>query len=149
MLQPHEPEAAHPPASIIATLHARYEASMAEYSAIDTADTRLTEDRADRMLGYRYADAMKASDSEHDALRSAILYQVPDTWIEAMILLYHIRVQHDLTTLSAGASEAERLALDTAIDTLFDFLVASKGLKMPAEVRERQVYRPQYRASAA
>lgn len=106
--------------SPILTMHARYEAAWAEYNAIDEARTAIaTSKDGDRQLDFRYADAMKASSAETDALRLAIFYQLPTSWQEAMVLQFHI-----YSTFDAGqvGPEDEQLAINTAVETLFDFM---------------------------
>ncbi len=68
------------PASPILAMHARYEAAWQEYNRIDTASTALDKsDPADELLGFKYQRAETANNAETDALRQAILYQVPTT----------------------------------------------------------------------
>ena len=70
-------------------MHARYEAAWEEYNNIDTAQLKLNDrNEAERCLKFRYSDALKANNAETDALRLAILYQVPTTWQEALVLQY-------------------------------------------------------------
>ena len=101
-------------------MHARYEAGWDEYNRIDEAGTRLkpSSDK-ERSLAFAYELAMKASNTESQALQRAILYQVPTTWQEALILQFHIHVAGDAYT---EHTEAERVALEVATDTLFDFM---------------------------
>jgi len=107
-------------ASPILAMHARYEAAWEQFNQIDTASTALNrKDPADDSLGFKYQTAETANNAETDALRQAILYQVPTTWPEAMVLLYHIHIAFDLTD---KPTKEERAATETAIDTLFDFM---------------------------
>ena len=107
-------------ASPILTMHARYEAAWQEYNLTDLADTKLNKsDAAEDLLGFKYRTAETANNAETDALRQAILYQVPTTWPEAMILLFHTHVAADLTD---KPTKEERAATQTALDTLFDFM---------------------------
>jgi uncharacterized membrane-anchored protein YhcB (DUF1043 family) len=69
------------------------------------------------LLGFKYQRAETANNAETDALRQAILYQVPTTWTEAMALLFHIAF--DLTD---KPTKEERAATQTALDTLLDFM---------------------------
>lgn len=103
----------------ILAMHARYEAAGQEYNRIDLAATKLGKDEADLTLRFHYQKAQRANNAEVDALRQAILYQVPATWPEAMILLFHIHIAFDLTD---KPTEEETAATETAIDTLFDFM---------------------------
>jgi hypothetical protein len=86
---------------------------------IDLADTNLGKDDDDQALSFRYEEAKRANNAETDALRQAILYQVPTAWPEAMILLFHIHVASDLTD---KPTKEERAATHTALDTLLDFM---------------------------
>lgn len=107
-------------ASPILAIHARYEAAWEQFNQIDTASTALDKsDPADDLLGFKYQTAETANNAETDALRQAILYQVPTTWPEAMVLLFHIHVASDLTD---KPTKEERAATQTALDTLLDFM---------------------------
>jgi len=109
--------------SPILAMHHRYEAAWEEYNRVDVADTALgTSDPADQSLSYWYQTAKTAktaNNAETDALRQAILYQVPATWPEAMILLFHVHSAHGLTD---KPSPEEFSATETALDTLLDFI---------------------------
>ena len=106
--------------SPLLAMHARYEAAWEEYNTVDTAQLKLNDkNEAERCLKFRYSDALKANNAETDALRLAILYQVPTTWQEALVLQYHINSATDLHTL---LPEDERRALEVASDTLLDFM---------------------------
>lgn len=108
------------PVSPILTMHARYEATWAEYNTIDAARTAFnTENASERFLDFRYADAMKTISAETDALRLAIFYQVPTSWKEALILQYHIHSIFDPTQVGP---EDEQKAISTAVETLLDFM---------------------------
>ena len=76
---------------------------------------------------HRYKDAMTASERECDALRRAILFQVPHTMGEASILQFHIYIQYDLVAASTEPSDPDKDALAVAIDTLFDFMASELG----------------------
>ena len=105
--------------SPILAMHARYEAAWAEFIIIEDARMKLDpKDRDESALAHRYDDAMKVNAGETDALRLAILYQVPTTRQEALVLQYHAHgaADPDLMTTSD-----ERDALSVASDTLFDF----------------------------
>ena len=105
--------------SPILAMHARDEKAWEEYNAIDAEHAQTPNDREHLGVRFRYREAMSSSQSEIDALRLAILYQVPKTWAEAMVLQYHIHIMNDLTD---KPSDEDRAALETAIDTLFDFM---------------------------
>ena len=108
------------PVSPILTMHARYEATWAEYNTLDEARSVLNTNNSDGCsLDFRYADAMKVSGGEIDALRLAIFYQVPTSWQEAMILQFHV---HSIFDPAMVGPEDERLAISTAIETLLDFM---------------------------
>lgn len=115
------------PRSPILAMHLRYEAAWEEYNAIERSEMELTKDDHAAKLRHEYAS--KANNAETDALRLAILYQVPDTYAEAMILQYHIVNGYDLTQgappTKAESTEAE--AVKIAIDTLFDFLACKNN----------------------
>jgi transposase-like protein len=106
--------------SPILAMHARYEAAWQEYNQIDVAGTKLDKsDADDDLLGFKYQRAETANNAETDALRQAILYQVPTTWTEAMVLLCHIHIAFDLTD---KPTKEDWTATHTALDTLFDFM---------------------------
>lgn len=112
--------------STITVLHARYEATFDEYNSVDRAATRLKRND-DTTLPMQCAcdRAMRVIERESDALRQAILYQVPTNWTEAMILQHHIRIAQDLVVNSDKPVEADKDALDTAVDTLLDFMATT------------------------
>lgn len=129
--------------STIRALHARYEENETAYVAIDRADMERAQAGADQMLGCRYRDAMKESAAASDALRLAVLFQVPTDRSDALILQYHIRCQHDINANSTDeVSDQDKLALDLAIDALFDFMArdnadhAQIGTHLAAGVRQ-------------
>ena len=100
--------------SLIAALHARFEACDAEYQRIEDDATR------DKPNGT----ALAASQFETDQVRVTILTQVPDTWADAAILQYHIRIAHEATESDTERASDEAKALSMAIDTLFDFMAS-------------------------
>lgn len=106
------------PDTIISTLHRRYEETMAEYQFIEQAENAATD--AFEEAGYRRA--CQDSCRETDALRAAILHQVPTNPTDAAILQFHITCAFDIAINSEDQPAAERETLTTAIDTLFDFL---------------------------
>lgn len=108
--------------SPILSMHARYEQTMAEYNIVDQAEGAARKDDDDYHQS-RYSQALKALTRETDALRVAILHQVPVIWKEVMILQFHIVNAFDMHANCAGEPpEAEKEALQTAIDTVFDFM---------------------------
>jgi hypothetical protein len=115
------------PDTIIPTLHRRYERTMAEYLVIEAAENA-AKDEIEK-AGFRRA--CQDSVRETEALRLAILYQVPTDLTDAAILQFHVTCAYDMAISCEDQPEAEREALTTAIDTLFDFLCCE--LKMDHE----------------
>ena len=107
--------------SALLAMHRRYECAMAEYLIVEQAEGAARKD-GDSDGAHSLARGTRAICRETDALRLAILNQVPDTWAAAMVLQFHITNAADLLATSENPPEAEREALLTAIDTLFDFL---------------------------
>jgi hypothetical protein len=56
---------------------------------------------------------------EIDALRRVILYQVPITWEDALVLQFHIYIMH---RLEDDPPKEDVEALTVGIETLFDFM---------------------------
>lgn len=111
-----------PAASLIAALHARYEATQTEYATIERADTPQAKQRQNTSHVQHFDTALLTSEREADALRNVILYQVPDSWSDALILQYHIAVAYDAHAAAAKPKEEDSERLQIAIDTLFDFM---------------------------
>jgi len=112
-----------PATSLIAALHARYEATQTEYAAVERADMApRPKERGNKPDALDYGTALLTSEHESDALRNAILYQVPDSWSDALILQYHIGCAYDLCSCAAKPNEQDNERLQVAIDTLFDFM---------------------------
>jgi ribosomal protein S20 len=110
------------PASIIRTLHARFEQANAEYDRTDAAQTALNR-AGDKLDALRLNGALVENQAETDALRRALLLQVPDTWADALILQYHIWLEHDLqASQDEKPADNDQAALTIAMDTLFDFM---------------------------
>lgn len=105
-------------ASALLAMHARFETAWAEYNRIDNAGLQ----SKDNMLSHKLETAMQENAAETSALRVAILYQVPDTWVEALILMFHIDAAHDARCNDHEPDKAEGKALTVAIETLFDFM---------------------------
>lgn len=101
-----------PTASAIVVMHQRYEAASAAHHALDLA----------RDLD-RYMGAMSDLVAEQDALRVAILQQVPESRDEFAIVLFHTNNAYDLMADNRGedwnADEGE--AVRVAMQHLFDF----------------------------
>lgn len=111
--------------SLIAALHARYEATQTEYATVERAETNFRR-QAKNGDTLRYADRCRTAcmtlDREANALRDAILYQVPDSWSDALILQFHIVCAHDMYAAASERCDADDERLQLAIDTLFDFM---------------------------
>lgn len=112
-----EGEAAPQPTSLIATLHARYASVWAEHGRADCAATYAPPDGKVRLWLDR---GMEGLLRESDALRLAMLYQVPQTMEEAALLSYHVWSIYDSV---AALTADEKLALEAAVTALFDFLM--------------------------
>lgn len=110
----------HEAPSVLLSMHKRYEQACAEYEITSAAaqEAREVDDRRFIRLEIGHRDAT----SEADALRVAILYQVPRDLAEAAILQFHIGTMHDMIDNCEGRQGHEEDALKTAIQTLFDFL---------------------------
>lgn len=108
------------PASALMAMHKRYEQAQVEYENIDTA--RQTAKDNDDSEAFLLENAGTTSIKEADALRMAILYQVPMDIAEAAVLQFHISNMHDMIEGCAERPENEEDALAVAIQTLFDFL---------------------------
>lgn len=106
--------------SPILSMHARYEANMAEYAVTEKAEYDARKARDDDANAFERA--LQTLCREADALRAAILYQVPDTWAEATILQFHITNAYDMIATADAAPGDDAIALSVAIDTLFDFM---------------------------
>lgn len=106
--------------SALHAMHQRFEANSMEYTAIDAA---LTEARqTDDHDKHKLENAQQASVKEADALRLAILYQVPRTMMDAAILQFHMTDMFDLVRSCEERRDAEEEALRIATLTMLDFL---------------------------
>ncbi|QNN64350.1 hypothetical protein H9L12_08390 [Sphingomonas rhizophila] len=106
--------------SLIEAMHERYERAWEEYNRVDEASTALSDkNESERLLQFRYRDAMLQNSGETDALRLAILHQVPTTWVDALILQFHINC---ITDPNSEMTAEEVKAVSIASDTLFDFM---------------------------
>jgi hypothetical protein len=112
-----------PPHSVILAMHWRYEVAGEAVNKLDCARSILSEDR--RFLSD---SAQSAVLREQDALRLGIIQQVPDTWEEAAVMLFHISNSFDLIADAGGENRNEREegALRIGLQNLFDFIVAEK-----------------------
>ena len=106
--------------SVLMAMHRRYEQAQVEYEIIDSARQE-AKDNDDSEV-HQLENASQSSVREADALRIAILYQVPATTAEAAVLQYHIYTTQDLVDGCVDRREPEEEALKVAIRTLFDFL---------------------------
>ncbi|KQS04522.1 hypothetical protein ASG11_09895 [Sphingomonas sp. Leaf357] len=105
--------------SCINALHTRFEQASAELVTVSNAESEARTHGSARERWEAEA-AMHVLGREIDALRMALLYQVPDTRREAMTLQFHIvGAAHDQT---GGGVDLQAEALLIATDTLFDFL---------------------------
>ena len=114
-----------PTGSLLMDLHARYEATQAEYAVVERAETdfnRQSQGKDAQLAAERCRAACLTLEREADALRDAILYQVPDSWSEALILQFHIACAHDMYAAASKPSEGNSERLQLALDTLFDFM---------------------------
>lgn len=108
------------PTSALMAMHRRYEQAQAEYDIIDTAH-QTAKDGGDNEA-FLLEDAGQTSVREADALRMAILYQVPADIPEAAVMQFHIATMHDMIEGCTERREPEEEALKVAIQTLCDFL---------------------------
>lgn len=111
------------PESVILAMHSRYEAAQAEYTQLDYARSSISADA--KSLNDH---AQKELLVEQDALRSAILRQVPDTWADAAALTFHVANSYDLIADAEGEDwdEREGEALRIGLQNLFDFIASEK-----------------------
>ncbi|RYG86128.1 MAG: hypothetical protein EON59_10695, partial [Alphaproteobacteria bacterium] len=110
--------------SPILAIHKRYEDATNDYDAAERAESKAKLEQ-DTDLEFSADVAMRKISREQDALRIAILYQVPTNWKEALILQFHIMCLSDMMIGSERAGPdvgEEGAALQVAIDTLFDFM---------------------------
>jgi hypothetical protein len=114
-----------PTPSLIRALHNRFETNQTEFAQIEDAATKADSQHL----------AARANELEADTLRLAILTQVPDTWTDAAILQFHIRIEHDLQAMATTPDcDGERAkALRMAIDTMFDFIASETNFDLDHE----------------
>ena len=115
-------------------LHARYEQAWEEYKSIDTAKSDLPEDGPPSEAHGRKCqleEAMETNSRETDALRQALLYQVPTTQTEALVLAEHLHTTFGLTDDFNKEGDVDRLAFETGFDTLLDFLFGESSEVIP------------------
>lgn len=115
--------------SLIFALHTRYEKAWLEYQLIEAskigaqAELKIKEraDEASRQVHarvFQLEEAEKRSSAEEVALNRAILYQVPTTWQEALILGAHLKIGG----IDEGLEGSALAAVETGFDTLLDFM---------------------------
>lgn len=122
-----KPAAFPDPTSPIQSMHVQYERAWEAYNRLDEARLGLTDSPEDHLLASHYADAMTAANEATDALRVAILHQVPIDWTDAMLLQFHIYTLHDIQCNSTDAvTDQDKSALSIALDTLLDFMACEK-----------------------
>lgn len=113
------------PITPLGAMHDRYEAAWKADAKIEAAENELVDgDPTSETLKFRYEDARKKIGAETDALRVAILYQVPLCWADALILQFHIWAVADVLESSDIRPDDEREALLVGMETLFDFMAA-------------------------
>ena len=109
--------------SLIMALHARYEQAWEEFNRIDEARRpEVGPPGLNRARNVRLEEAKATNNKETDALRRALLYQVPTTAIEALILADHLHTTFGLTDNFEKEDDPDRLAFETGLDTLLDYL---------------------------
>jgi hypothetical protein len=107
----------------IAVLQDRWDAANAAYSFHEAAENKCCQDNA-----YRHRYAQTEAFRSAQILSHAILYQQPHTWRDALILTGHA---YCVVDLGEGADEADRDALDAAMDALLAFIVDNAGVGPP------------------
>jgi hypothetical protein len=109
--------------SIILDLHARYEAAWAEFNVAEAAQPAKPKngDSPDFKLYFRLEDGMHRNSRETDALRLAILYQVPATDEEATVLAFHC---WGLFDPASSPTKDETHAIEEGLNSIFDYLVS-------------------------
>lgn len=109
--------------SALLAMHQRYEVATGEFDAIDCARSSLRDSDDDEAVSLRrqYDEGCSSSIGETDALRTAILFQVPQDATDAAILQYHIANAFDMMESCEVYPKHEQEALSTAISTLFDY----------------------------
>lgn len=108
--------------SPILAMHKRYEEAAADYATAENAESQALKAK-DEDGAFKANQSMMTISREQDALRIGILYQVPTSWVEAMVLQFHIMCLGDMiigADRPDGEGEGEVLIL--AVETLFDFM---------------------------
>ena len=105
--------------SVILALHTRYEAAWLEYSNLEQAHTQLRNLSGDTHAhGLNIEAGMRDNFAESEAIRYALLRQVPNDWREAAVLQFHVWGIYD----SDQNTAEDHAALTVALDHLFDFM---------------------------
>lgn len=109
--------------SALKAMHQRYEAATAEFNVIDETRSALRPSHGDAVETYyrQLDEACSASIGETDALRTAILHQVPQDADDVAILHYHIAAAYDMMLGCETYPKHEQEALTTAINTMLDY----------------------------
>lgn len=109
--------------SALKAMHQRYEAANAEFNVIDETRSTLRAPRSDATESYhrQLDEACSASIGETDALRTAILFQVPQDAEDVAILHYHIGAAYDMMLGCETYPKHEQEALNTALNTVLDY----------------------------
>lgn len=102
--------------SIIAALHRRFEAAWAEHHVMDCHEIATKDDHREQNWCRR---GQEENEAETDALRIAILYQVPNDQEDLALLSYHVWSVYD----EGQNSKREMAALTVALTSLFDYVM--------------------------
>lgn len=140
--------------SLILALHARYESAWDEYDRLENASMALKDAEPpseEHSRKLRISDGETENQREIDSLRLAILYQVPSTWQEALVLAKHVHSAFAITdSFDTDHNDPERRAFETGLGTLLDFMFGEidhegiGGYQMEASeriVRDRRRFR--------
>lgn len=112
--------------SLILALHARYEQAWGEYNRLEEARAAWAKAKPpseEHSRKYQIESAQSESQREIDALRLALLHQVPTNWQEALVLADHVHTALAITdSFDTDRNDPERSAFETGFDTLLDFM---------------------------
>jgi hypothetical protein len=111
---------------LILSMHARYEAAGEEYDRLEAAAWQLNTSADHDNRRFAYKDALQSLEAESNDLRAAVLHQVPSTWIEALVLQYHIAIQFG-GVVGPDAKQYETDTFEGALTTMLGFLAAEAG----------------------
>lgn len=118
--------ATRPPASLpvspLLVMHERYEAAWSADTKIEEAENDLDNSPSSQSLKTRYDDARNKIMAETDTLRIAILYQVPTSWADALVLQFHVWGMADLLDGLETRPADMRAAVLVGMESLFDFM---------------------------